>query len=312
MKTDLIFLLVIAVYIGYYLCKKESFTENFGEVEDEAARKAVRAIYNADIESIKTLSDIAKKLQAGGLTHPGDLRVRGTHFATGDMVMNGGNNWLFHTPDDNRRTMYVAPSGTYNQENWNWGASTEFNPDGSIFMKNYLNAPSLRRVGGDWLRINDGGVGRTALYGNLSINDAPDGNSGLAVGSWTDKVGQGSIAATGNISANGNLIAKGRTSFGGDMSEGIVNIRNRNGSYTHFNWPDGQNYIRGNTIVDGALVVNGRNILAELDAIKSQYLKKGERFKLFMSNGIRVGERNGQLRSFEGRNDEWGHYYLVN
>jgi hypothetical protein len=75
MKTDLIFLLVIAAYVGYYLCKKETFTENFGEVEDEAARKAVRAIYNADIESIKTLSDVAKKLQAGGLTHPGRLFV---------------------------------------------------------------------------------------------------------------------------------------------------------------------------------------------------------------------------------------------
>jgi hypothetical protein len=304
MKTDVIFLLVIAAYIGYYLCKKESFTENFAAIDD--ARQAVREIYNADIEAIKNLSEVSKRLQAGGLTHPGDLRVRGTHFTTGDMVMNGGNNWLFHTPDDNRRTMYVAPSGTYNQENWNWGASTEFNPDGSIFMKNYLNVPSLRRVGGDWLRINDGGVGRTALYGNLSINGTVDGNGGLAVGTWNDKVGEGSIAASGNITVNG------RSSFGGPMSEGILNVRNRNGSYTHFNWPDGQNYIRGNTIVDGAFVVNGRNILAELDAIKSQYLKKGERFKLFMSNGIRVGERNGQLRSFEGRNDEWGHYYLVN
>jgi hypothetical protein len=58
----------------------------------------------------------------------------------------------------------------------------------------------------------------------------------------------------GEISTGSNATINGRASFGGPMSEGIVNIRNRDGRYTHFNWPDGQNYIRGNTIIDGLLL----------------------------------------------------------
>jgi hypothetical protein len=79
--------------------------------------------------------EISRDLQVNGY-----LRTRGTNFTAGDLVMNGGNNWLFHTPDDNRRTMYVAPSKAYGNEDWNWDKSTEFNPDGSIIVKGNITA----------------------------------------------------------------------------------------------------------------------------------------------------------------------------
>jgi len=74
-NIDLVFLFVIAAFIGYYFCKKENFdsVEEFTAIDD--IRKAVRESYNADVDAIRNLSDIAKKLQAGGLSVPGTLTV---------------------------------------------------------------------------------------------------------------------------------------------------------------------------------------------------------------------------------------------
>jgi microcystin-dependent protein len=135
-NIHIVFLFILAALVGYHMCNTESF-EGFAAIDD--ARQAVKEIYNADVDAIRNLSTVATKLQAGGLTHPGNLRIQGTTFTSGDFVLNGGNNWLFHTPDDNRRTMYVAPSKAYGNEDWNWGASTEFNPDGSVNIKNNAN-----------------------------------------------------------------------------------------------------------------------------------------------------------------------------
>ena len=71
-NIDMIFLFVLAAFIGYYMCKKESF-EGFAAIDD--ARQAVREVYNADIDAIRNLSTVATKLQAGGLTIPGTLKV---------------------------------------------------------------------------------------------------------------------------------------------------------------------------------------------------------------------------------------------
>ena len=74
-NIDLIFLFVIAAFIGYYFCKRESVEglEGFASIDD--ARQAVREVYNADIDAIRNLSTVATKLQAGGLTIPGTLKV---------------------------------------------------------------------------------------------------------------------------------------------------------------------------------------------------------------------------------------------
>ena len=76
---------------------------------------------------------------------------------------------------------------------------------GDANFVNTVDTPSLRRKNGDWLRINnDSNTGRTALYGNLSINDTVAGHSGLSVGSWED-AGQGNIKATGDVSVKGKI-----------------------------------------------------------------------------------------------------------
>ena len=60
-----------------------------------------------------------------------------------DLQFTGKNNWILHTPDDNRRTLYVAPSKTAGKTDWDWANQTKFNADGSIEMKK-LSANHVR------------------------------------------------------------------------------------------------------------------------------------------------------------------------
>jgi hypothetical protein len=52
-----------------------------------------------------------------------------------DLKFVGGNNWIIHTPNDGRHTMYIAPSRAKGNEEWNWGNQTRLEPDGKVFTK---------------------------------------------------------------------------------------------------------------------------------------------------------------------------------
>jgi hypothetical protein len=51
-------------------------------------KEAVKQVYLADVEAIRNLSEVATKLQAGGLTIPGNLTVTGTIKASGEISNN--------------------------------------------------------------------------------------------------------------------------------------------------------------------------------------------------------------------------------
>jgi hypothetical protein len=60
---------------------------------------------------------------------------------------------------------------------------------------------------------------------------------------------------------NGNLSVQGAVITGDTEQPGWtgVNMKRRDGRWTHFDWKDDQkNYIRGNTIIDGATTINGQ------------------------------------------------------
>ncbi len=44
----------------------------------DVVKEAIKQVYNADVEAIRNLSEVATKLQAGGLTIPGNLTVTGS------------------------------------------------------------------------------------------------------------------------------------------------------------------------------------------------------------------------------------------
>jgi hypothetical protein len=276
---DLVFLLIIVIYIGYYLCKKEGFSsesiENFGEVEDQAARKAVREIYNADIEAIKNLSDISKKLQAGGFVVPGVLQSNKINLNPDNwenLHQGNGKSYVVNDHGNYKKLMLVGNDtgggGVRRVGVWDdMEISRNLQVNGGINSNGNINAPSVSTnnpTWNGWISGNFGMNGKDRLViGNLE-NQATVGAHNNALNAWTPLRLQGDsvniIANNGNITSHGNLTTTGRSSFGGGMSEGIVNIRNRDGSYTHFNWPNGWNYIRGNTVIDGNMQVNGKEV----------------------------------------------------
>lgn len=61
----------------------------------------------------------------------------------GDIMFNGGNNWVLHTPDNNSRVMHVAPSKGYNNTVWDWNNQTTFFSDGSVSAKKFVGREQL-------------------------------------------------------------------------------------------------------------------------------------------------------------------------
>ena len=74
MKLDIIFMIVAGIFVIYYFINSScNNTEHFDATSD--AKAAVNAVYQADVGAIRTLADVAGKLQAGTLTVPGNLQI---------------------------------------------------------------------------------------------------------------------------------------------------------------------------------------------------------------------------------------------
>lgn len=54
-------------------------------------------------------------ISSAGSSISGDLSVGS------NLILDGTNKWILHSPDDGRKTLYVAPFGT---SDWNWGLAT--------------------------------------------------------------------------------------------------------------------------------------------------------------------------------------------
>jgi hypothetical protein len=64
--------------------KIESMADVSVDIED-----TIRQVYLVDVEAIRNLSNIATQLQAGGLTIPGDLTIKGKLNVSSDVVTTG-------------------------------------------------------------------------------------------------------------------------------------------------------------------------------------------------------------------------------
>ncbi len=54
-------------------------------------KQAIKDSYKVDMETIRNLSEVVKKLQAGGLTIPGEMSVKGTLWANGGTSLQNTN-----------------------------------------------------------------------------------------------------------------------------------------------------------------------------------------------------------------------------
>ena len=103
-------------------------------------------------------------LEATDITATGNTQIANA-FVSNDLWFNGPTNkWIFHTPDDGRTEMYIAPS-TDAKNDWNWPNATIFYKDGSITTKKLtatdLNATNVNatnicnRDNKDCINFND-------------------------------------------------------------------------------------------------------------------------------------------------------------
>jgi uncharacterized protein (UPF0333 family) len=281
-NMDLVFLLIVAIYIGYYLCKKERFSsdsvEGFAAIDD--ARKAVREIYNADVEAIRNLSEVSKKLQAGGLTHPGRLTVNSGNDNIPILAQsNTDSHILLRTKNDGNKDSYlINRDGHFRMHMANVGDVFGVNHDGHTYINSGNNHLGLNVQSNTDSHI----LLRTKNDGNKDlylINR--DGHFRMHQGGVGDVFGVNKDGHT-YINSNNNHISLNVQSntdphiqlkTKNDDGKNVYLI-NRDGHFRvhHHGIGDRLEVNRdGNTRVNGNLFVNGRNILAELNRLNASF-----------------------------------------
>lgn len=155
MNINIILFVIISVIILYIFLvyKIEKMTDNEPLTENKI-KELIRQVYQADVEAIRNLSNIATELQKNGLTIPGNLTV------TGKIVAKGG------------------IDGDLN-------VSGNLNTDGKLLAKGGINGDlnvsgNLNTAGK--LSVKSG----IDMLGNLGINGSinlVDGNTTLSKGS---------------------------------------------------------------------------------------------------------------------------------
>jgi hypothetical protein len=174
MNIDLVFFIIIGICIILFfspsMCSNNM--EHFDAASD--AKAAVNSVYQADVGAIRTLADIATKLQTNGYTCPGNFNVTGPlnvhkgdpyavpngRMANGSLTIGGGsnygggNNWTGNTAgllmECNGQTEIavhhyghrVASLMNYNNNNITIGRDMAWGPIGSTTINSDLILPN--------------------------------------------------------------------------------------------------------------------------------------------------------------------------
>lgn len=130
------YLIIMCFVLIGYLFYKQNIQENFSESDSDITQQikdTIRTVYNADVESIRNLSEVATKLQEGTLTVAGDLTIKGK-LKVEDSILLGNmdtNQWTFNSPNDDSGKLLinrVKRDGIINLLN---GLNLTTNSDGS-------------------------------------------------------------------------------------------------------------------------------------------------------------------------------------
>ena len=78
---------------------------------------------------------------------PGKLQVNDQLTTNSDLILAGQNKWIIHTPDDQRRIMYIAP---FTNNGWDWGNGISIDNTGTL----KVNKIKI----GDWTIMQDGSL----------------------------------------------------------------------------------------------------------------------------------------------------------
>lgn len=98
------------------------------------------------------------------------MNVKENANVKGDVVFNGDNKWIVSTPDDGRKTMYIAP---FKNGNWDWSSQTKLDNDGRLTSKILQAGP-----GPNWEPGNDFNTQGTIINADGQIRSRNTSESG--------------------------------------------------------------------------------------------------------------------------------------
>lgn len=117
-------------------------------VPDQGAANPLIYFRKTDYNNLNNFTDVFQIKSDGSIQAFG--QVRGS-----DIVSTGTNSWIFHTPDDGRKTMYIAPGlGTSDgSSGWDWSKGVSVNNDGSMGIGLSIAQPIGYKlaIGGDMI-----------------------------------------------------------------------------------------------------------------------------------------------------------------
>jgi hypothetical protein len=194
---DIIFLFLVAAFVGYYLCKKESFTEDFSNQDGDnpEVRRIVRAVYNADVNAIRELAEVSRKLQAGGITVPGVMKPNKLNLGVDRWENNHEGNAKSYVVNDNgnyKKLMLVGNDsgggGIRRVGIWDdMEISRNLQVNGGTNVNANMNAASISTNNPTWNGWISGSFGTgkdRVVLGNLE-NQATVGAHNNALNAWT-------------------------------------------------------------------------------------------------------------------------------
>jgi hypothetical protein len=200
----------------------------------------------------------------GPVVADGHSHTKRNSYVKGDIVKNGGNNWIFHTPDDKRHTLYIAPSKSKGKQDWNWPKQTRFEANGEVVLNEGKH--SKHNPTGWSTHFNHKGQGLNYIRGQTEMRgevNFVDKGKGINIhngktnynreghGTHFNHQGRGLNYIRGQTEIKGREI-NFRTDVGINIHNGKHSNYNRNGYATHFNHKgQGLNYIRGRTELHG-------------------------------------------------------------
>ena len=266
------------IFGNYITVKKpqvEKFTnnkniENFNNTSTDI-KTAINQVYQADVEAIRNLSNVATKLQKEGLTMPGHLSVSGrASVGTPDtpatfpewLSLSVNNNTDTHIRlktknDDNKNTFLINRDGHFRIHQANVGDIFGVDHNGHVYTRHTGDHVAHHEGDGNNPYIT---LGKTGTWANQKVylqnvnahTDDPTFRIGVHGKDPLMDINRKLTKLPSKMFVGSNE---------GDDGWGMLNVKNRHGSHagwwSHLNWVDGNNYLRGSTIQDGNLTTNG-------------------------------------------------------
>ena len=229
MKIDLVFLIVLGFVVAYiFMLHKVETMADVGSLDQIKA--AIREIYLADVEAIRNLSEVATKLQAGGIGVPGNLIMKGPiltdhnipHPDAGDGAIYRAEGQLTVAADDLIRFRSSSKKQNTIEMNVNDGS---LNLTGNVVLNTGIQNPNGQlRISNQGIMFGGPNADREVNSGQITAGLHRD-NSLCIVGMSKDK-GAASrrvdMWAEGGFNLNGPLNL-GSTTLTEDILKRIIN-----------------------------------------------------------------------------------------